>query len=236
MHSKWINGQLCYWDTHQMRLLDAIGPNVRKYIDDFHHIPLASNLPTAWTNTAVEVGTGSSTVIPQDEVGGVIRLDAAANENDGIQMQLHGESFTLSTVLYMGVRWNISENTQSDAFVGLSVTDTTFLAGNPNDFIGFITHDGDANLDYQIAAGGTGSAVDTTVDLVNDTFVITEMFYDGNLTTPAIYVFVDGTFIAKVTANITATELRPTLAYLNGAGTMQHDGIEVDWFRCIQIQ
>jgi hypothetical protein len=235
--SKWVNGNLVFYDgsAHEMRFVDAIGPNVIKHIDDFVEVHLASSLLVGYTNTAVEAGTGTSTVIVQDDVqGGAIRLDAAANENDGIQCQKDGLCFkmTSSDRLYFGCRWRISEKTQSDAFVGLAIDDTTILASNPDDIIGFITHDGDANLDYLVRESGNGTAVDSGTDLVNDTWVITEFYWDGS----SVYIFIDGSQTAIVTSNVPDDVLMKTsFAYLNGAGTMQHDGIEIDWVRVINI-
>jgi hypothetical protein len=235
--TKWINGNLIFVDesAHSMRWLDAIGPDVHKYLNDFIEPNIVSSLLGNWTCTAVESGTGSSTVIVQDDVvGGAVRLDAAADEDDGLNCQQDGLSYYMASAdrLYFGCRWAISEKTQSDAFVGLAIDDTAILASNPDDMIGFITHDGDANLDYIVRESTNGTATDTGQDLVNDTWVVTEFFYDGS----SVYIFVDGSAIATVTSNIPDDVfLKPTLAYLNGAGSQQHDGIEVDWIRAIQI-
>jgi len=233
-HSKWVNGALVWYDQYEYRWLDAVGADVKKFIEDFTAPLLVSSLLAGWTNTAVEAGTGSSTHIAQDEAGGVVRWNAAANENDGLQSQTNGEAWKLETdkPLYFGCRWNISEKTQSDALIGLALTDASVI-GVPNDFIGFVTHDGDANLDYQCRAGGTGAAVDSTTDLVDDTFIVTEFFYDG---AGNIEFFVDGVSAAKVSTNIPTGEMRVSVAYLNGTGTMQNDGLEVDWIRCIQCR
>lgn len=234
VHSRPINGNLAYWTTRRDKIIDAIGPTVRKFDEDFIAPALASSLLAGWTNTAVEAGTGSSTHIVQDVLGGVLRWNAAANENDGLNSQAGGESFLLasSKPLYFGCRWAITEKTQSDAFIGLSATDTTICAGIDDDVVGFATHDGDANLDYQVRKSGTGAAVDTAVDLVDSTYVVTEFFFDGT----DIAIYVDDTLIATVATNIPDDELlQPSIAYLNGTGSMQHDGLLVDWIRVIQF-
>lgn len=236
LRSQWVGGNLVFRDgsAHRMRWLDAQGPGVKKIINDFNEPIITGGELLGWTNTAVEVGTGDSTVIAQtDVIGGAVRLDAADNENDGVQLQSDTVFYLASADrMYFGARWKISEKTQSDAFVGIAVTDTSILAGNPDDMIGFITHDGDANLDYIVRESTTGTAVDSATDLVNDTWITTELYYDGS----SVYIFIDGSQTAIITANIPDdVNLRASLCYLNGAGSMQHDGIEVDWLRAIMI-
>jgi hypothetical protein len=227
---------MVHWQTHRDRWIDALGENVSKFITDFHRLPVDDTTgdPTEWTCTVVEAGAGDSTMALQDAARGIVKLTAAGNENDGFNAQLKGESFLLDAdhPCYFGARWAVNEKTQSDAFVGLAITDGTLLAGNPDDMLGFITHDGDANLDYIVRESGTGAAVDTASDLVNDTYVFTEFIWDGDAT---VRTYLDGALIAAVTANIPDdVEMSPTLAYLNGA-VQGSKGLLVDKIVCISI-
>lgn len=231
--SKWIRGNLVFYnDTRENKWLDAVGPTVRKHILDTIAPNLASSLLTGYANTAVEAGSGSSIHLHVNTPGGAIQWFAAANEDDGLQSQSN-EAFKLESgkPLYFGADIALLEKTQSDAFIGLATTDTAILASIPDDLIGFITHDGDANLDYQVRKDGTGDAVDTGVDLVDATFVTVEFYFDGT----SVYVYVADALIATVTANIPDdTELAVSIAYLNGTAQASK-GLNVKNLRVIQI-
>lgn len=236
VHTKRVRGQMVHWQTHRDRWIDALGENVSKFITDFQSMPVDDTTgdPTEWTLTVVEAGANDSTMILQDAARGIVKLTSAGNENDGPSAQLMGESFLLDAdhPCYFGARWAVSEKTQSDVFVGLAITDTAICAGNPDDMIGFMTHDADANLDYIVRESGTGDAVDTAVDLANDTYVVTEFIWDGDAT---VRIYVDGALIASVTANIPDdVEMRVSLEHLNGA-VQGSKGLLVDWIRCISI-
>lgn len=237
MRTRWINGNLIYYsdaDGYQ-RWLDAQGPDVRKLKSDFQQPTITGGELLGWTATAVEAGTGTSDIVAQTDVeGGAIRLNAAANENDGVQIQNDGAfKMTSSDKLYFGARWNISEITQSDAFIGLAVTDTTILAGNPDDMIGFIKADASSTLNYIVRKNGTGSATTTGSALVADTFVVTEFYWNGS----TVYLYLDGALVASTSTNVpNDVNLRVSLCYLNGAGSQQNDGVEVNWVRCFQLE
>ena len=91
-------GNLVYTDraTHLKRWIDAIGPDVVKAIDDFTRGPgIDAAFDNEWTVTRVEAGAGESTITRIDGSGGYARITTDANENDGINAQLIGESFKL---------------------------------------------------------------------------------------------------------------------------------------------
>ena len=237
VHSTYRNGALVFWDTRQDKWLDAVGKDVWKYDNHFTDPSLASALLDGWTNTAVEAGTGSSTHIAKtaDSTLGVLRWDSAANEDDGIQSQLMGTAFKLDSgnPCYFGARVALVEKTESDMFVGLAIADTSILAGLPDDIIGFTTTDADANVNYLVRESGTGAIVDTAVDFVDATFITLEFFWDGT----TAYFYVDDTFIASTATNIPDDVfMRVSVAHLNGTGSSQHDGVDVDWIRCISLR
>lgn len=231
IHSKYINGQLVYFEgSKRHRWIDAIGPNVVKYIDDFVTYGVDN-----WVETAVSGGTGTSDIAVTDAQNGILFFDAAADENDGIQAQLNGESFKLTTndPLYFGVRWSISEATQSDAIIGLAVTSATQIAANVNGVF-FRTKDGETTIEGVTDATGQ-TETELLETIVADTYYVDEFYWDG---TDSVYWYHDGEYIGKAStaANMPTTdELCITMAYLNGTGSMQHDGIKVDWLRCIQL-
>ena len=235
-HSKWVNGNLVFYTARRDEWIYAMGPDVKQFIEDFAQPNLDAALLQGWTNTAVEGGTGTSTHIAKTGDGklGVLRWDAAANENDGLQSQLLCETFKLATdkPMYFGAHWAITEKTQSDAILGICITDTSVIA-SVSDGVYFMTNDGDANLDVVTEKDSSATTTDTGVDLVDGAFVTTEFFFDGAGT---IRFYVDGTLVATHTTTIPDDEyLTATIAYLNGAATMQHDGVDVDWIRCIYL-
>ena len=81
VHSTHINGQLAFWSGHRKRILDAIGPDVVKYVDDFVAGGGADTAWNAWTVTRVEAGAGESTITSGDDGNGQMDLTTDPNEN-----------------------------------------------------------------------------------------------------------------------------------------------------------
>jgi len=125
----------------------------------------------------------------------------------------------------------MNEATQSDFVVGLATTDTTLIASNPDDLVAFEKHDGDANIDFVTRTNGAETATDTGVDVVNNTAVVLEFYWDGDDT---VYAYVNGVQKAAHTANLCQDEeLTPSIAFLTGEA-LSHT-MTVDWVRCIQF-
>lgn len=186
--------------------------------------------PDKYTVTAVSAGTGTSTIAQTDAARGVIRINTAANEDDGAQMQTVGEALTLTTsnkVWFDAYIQVTEEITQSDWFIGFGALDTTFLAGNPTSKAGFIKHDGDANIDF-VSESAASAGVHTSVV---DTWVLLGFKWDGVNLVPYINGAADTSNQIAAASASTAAEMSFTFAYLNGAGTSQNDGIECDFYR-----
>ena len=149
LHTRYEGGNLVYWDTHRKRIVDAVGADVVKFVEDFVQSGLAAaDAPLGWTVTLVETGGGESTITLPDAVGGALLLTTDAFENDGISMQLDGEAFELTSdqrLVYFGIRLQISDATQSDLLVGLCITDTALLGGM-TDGVYFRKVDGSTSL------------------------------------------------------------------------------------------
>ena len=231
-----ILGNLVYVDrgAHLKRLLDAIGPDVIKYVDDFTGSTpgIDAAFDDDWAITRVEEGGGESTIAKGDGVGGIITITTDANENDGINAQLLGEAFKLgsSTVLYFGIRMKISEATQSDFFAGLCITNTDLLAG-VTDRIGFEKLDGATAVKAMLEKDSTETL--TASLLTADTsYHILEFCLDADGT---VEFFVDGvSAAAPATTNLpNDEELRVSLHFLAGSAAART--MDVDWIRCIQI-
>jgi hypothetical protein len=234
MNSKWVNGNLVYVDSaNKQRWLDAIGPNVCKFLEDFVATPFASaDTPAAWTVTLVEAGGGESTVALTDGAGGLLLITTDANENDGVNMQVTKEAFKLASdkPCYFGVRFKISGATESDFIVGLCITDTTLLGGM-TDGVYFRKVDGSTAVNFVLEKNST----ETTGQVhtaVADTFVTLEFYFDGT----NIDAYVDGVVQTRLAmTNLPDDEeLTPSIHFLTGAAAAIT--MTVDWIKVIQIK
>jgi hypothetical protein len=117
------------------------------YFNDFHQY-----LAGDWTITTTEAGAGSATEAITDETGGVLLLTNAAGDDDLDSLQLVGESFlpAAGKRIYFETRVKISDATDTDALVGLVVTDTSPLA-HANGIV-FRKDDDDTNWDFASTA------------------------------------------------------------------------------------
>lgn len=231
-----LAGNLIYIDkaAHRRRWIDAIGPDVIKYLNDFMRGPgVDAAFDNEWTVTRVEAGAGESTAVLTDACGGVLLLTTDANEDDGINLQALGESFHLGATgiraLYFGARFKLSEATQSDFFIGLCDTDTDILGG-ADDSIGFRKADGSTAVSFVVEKGTTET---TAAAFTADTdWHIVEFFYDADKGT--LEAFVDGVSIGSIaTTNLPDEEQRVSIHFLAGATTAKT--MSIDWINVIQI-
>ena len=237
LHTKMIKGNLAYYQTHQKRLIDAIGQDVVKDIMDFagDEVHNSGELDLTWTVTRVEAGAGESTFAIIDGVGGIARITTDANENDGINAQRIGEAYELTSDqhLYFGAFGvKPSDATQSDYFVGLAITDTDILGG-VTDRIGFEKLDGALDIKCMLEKDSTETLTDTGIDAADATAVDLEFYWDGDNST--IEFFVNGVSVATpVTTNLPNDEaLRISLHGLAGAAAAKT--FDFDKIVCIMI-
>lgn len=236
LHSITILGALAFWEGHRKRIVDAIGGNVLKYIDDFLHIPVDDTTgdPTAWTMTVVEIGLGGDSTAASGNTGnGTLLLTTDNAENDGVNLQLKGEAFKLELLkpLYFGARiQGINDVDQTDLFIGLAITDTDILGG-VTDRIGFESLDETAALSFVIEKDSTQTTATALATLADATAVIIEFFWDGT----ALEVFVDGVSVSTpaVTNLPDDEELRISVQFLTGEAVA--NTCAVDWIRCIKF-
>ena len=219
--------------ANRHRLVDAIGPSVVKYVDDFVRSPLAAaDAPLGWTVTLVEAGGGESTITKPDGIVGGLLLTTDANEDDGINMQLTGESFSLSssaTAVYFGARLKASEATQSDFLVGLCITDTTLLGGM-TDGVYFEKLDGGTGISFVTEKDSSETQTDSLATFAADTYIELEFYWVSG----SVKAYINGTLVATHTATIPNDELlTPSLHFLAGSTTAKT--LTLDWVRAIQI-
>ena len=93
--------------------------------------------------------------------------------------------------------------------------------------------DGDTNWDFSASKDGTGTDRTGEATAVAATQVILGFTYDGSTLTP----YVDGVAGTTITDNIPDDEeLTLSFGYLNGAGTAQNEGMDIDWIRYVLIE
>lgn len=231
MHSRWINGNLAFWDTQQNRILDAWGPTVNKWFLNLKHVDTNGTTTLGgYTVTQVAVGLGSALAVG-DEVPGCIEITTGATENDGFSIQLLGEPFLLASKkpCYFGVKLKIGDATQTDFIAGLCITDTTLLGGMTYGAY-FRKADGSTAVSF-ILENNTAETAGAAHTLANDIFVTLEFFFDGT----NVDFWVDGTQKTRIVqTNLPSTEeLTPSLEFLTGEGNTNI--MTVEWARCIQF-
>ena len=235
VHSRYENGQLIYYEAGQrQRIVDAIGPNVIKYIEDFG----GDNPADTWIDTLVSAGSGTTLIAGRSEAGGSISILAAGAEDDGAQLQkLLGFVATASDPIYFGCRWEFTGTGAGscDVIIGLVDQDTSAIAG-ATDMIAFRTKDADTALDLVTEDNTSETELELAATITVDTWYTNEFFFDGKAT-PSVHAWHNGTYIGASTAGIEQTNgLALTIAYLNGAAHGANNaGLHVDYIRCVQL-
>jgi hypothetical protein len=216
--------------TLKLKFFDDLTPrqDYSEYWNDFIR-PTDYNT-SDWTLTTVEAGAGDATEAIGNLSGGVLVVtnDAGANDVDYFQSTKEVFKYVAGKKLYFGARWKVSDATQSDVVFGLQITDTTPLA--VSDGIWFQTDDGDANLDAHIAKASAQTDKTAIATLVDDTYVVTEWYYDG---ANEVQLFVDGVPAGSLAlTNAPAEELAISFGVKNGEAVAKI--LSVDWIRVMQ--
>lgn len=237
IHSRYVkSNNFVVTAGHRKRIVQAVGPDVVQYVNDFVGGPgtdAAFDAAGEWTITRVEAGAGESTLTRTDAVGGALLVTTDAADNDGINMQLIGESFEITSdqELYFGAfGLKISDATQSDFFVGLAITDTDILGG-VTDRIGFQKLDAATAVTFMLEKDSTETLSSSLHTIVADTAVDLEFYWNGS----AIEVFVNGVSVATpAVTNLPNDEfLRVSLQFLAGEAVAKT--LTLDKIVCVQI-
>jgi len=147
---------------------------------------------------------------------------------------LIGEAFILNGAkypCYFGARSKVNDADESDAFLGLSLLDTSVLAAADTD-IGFRVVDGTAAITFVIEKD-TAETIVSLATLADDTYVTVEFYYDGDLVT----YYLNGVEVGSVATTVDNMpddeHMTATLAYLTGDASA--NTMTVDWARWFQI-
>ena len=233
VNAKWVNGALVYYAKgYRHRWLDAFGSDVIKYVQDFCYASVDDTTGdlSGWTHTAVEVGAGTSVAVIDTTAGGYLKITNAANENDGVSLQMKGESFQLASgkPLYFGCKMSVSDATQSDLLLGLCITDTALLGGM-TDGVYFECLDGGTTISFVSEKNSTETT--NTGGTMTTSEIIYEFLWDGTL----LKAWLDGTELTVTQTNIPDDEvLTPSIEFLNGAAAVKT--ASVNWLRVIQCR
>lgn len=233
MNSKWLSGNLVFYDqANPSRWLDAFGPTVCKFLEDWVGTPFITvDSPGGWTVTLVETGAAESTIALIDGAGGLAYIITDAAENDGLSMQITSEAFKLVSgkPCYFGIRLSLEEVTQSDVLVGLCITDTTLLGGM-TDGAYFRKVDGSAAVSFVLEKNST-ETTGAVLTAVAATYYVLEFIFDGT----NVDSFVDGVLQTRLAqTNLPDDEdLTPSIELLTGEA-VRHS-MTVDWIRAIQL-
>lgn len=220
------------------RWLDIFGEAQKFSLDNGFPTDDTTGDPSAFTMTVTEVGTGNTTAVNSATNGEAMLITTAANEYDGINLQLKGEAFKLaaSKPLYFGCKLKVSDATQSDLLIGLAEQDTALLATGTahavdygtSDFIGFIKLDAGTTLVAQNVLGGVVKTTANYATALGTAFVVFEMYWDGE----TLFFYVDGSEVTRTNASLADGDLSPVINFRAGAAAAKTCSIA--WWRCFQ--
>lgn len=163
-------------------------PDQTKYVhfwEDFINAgDFVAATPTSWTRTLI--GTGTVAVANLD--GGMVLFTNSAADNDAISVQQKNTSFvfTQGRKMFFKARFKLSDVTESDFFMGLSVSDTTPIGGvgveetGVADGVFFLKIDGSPLLRAFVRTTSVTQFSNLNLfTLTADTFTDIAWFYDG---------------------------------------------------------
>lgn len=229
VHSKYVNGNLVFYDTYEYRWLNAIGPQARVWEMPFFQ--------AAATADKTITATGTSPITNPVTAGGRMLITTGGTEYDGDNIQWLSTSFQLASgkPLYWGARLAVSDATQSDLLIGLASTDTTLTAASSAHALA-VTDDGiyfyklDGGTSIYATSEITGTESSTAAGTLDTSSHWYEMLYDGT----TLSTYFDGSLVSTVAAaSIPSVVLRPSISFRTGEAGAKTCTIEV--FRVIQL-
>lgn len=167
------------------------------------------------TDFTITNASGGSVAVT-DGLGGLLLITNGATDNNVIAIQSAPESFLFSSTkkMFFKARFAISDATESDAFVGLYVTDTDPVGGI-TDGIYFTKADGATTLTLKVAKSSTATTTNVTT-MVAATMV--EVAFAYLPSDSLFHIFVNNVEVAtSVATNAPNTEaIKVSFAIQNG--------------------
>ena len=174
---------------------------------------------TDWTITSTDGGSDSGEVIQAtSSAGGALIITTNDADNDSEELQLKGEAFKLS------------DATQSDMLIGLTITDTTAIDA-VSDGIFFSKDDGDTNLDFRVEKDGTETATAAVATVADDTFITATFFIDPDR--DAVYYSINNAEPVKVVNTNLPDDEELTITIAIQAGAAAAKSLVVDYITAI---
>jgi len=197
------------------------------YFNDF----LTQNdyLATDWTVT--EQGSATQVISVAAGVGGVLVITNAAADNDNSFQQNDLEVFSYSATkkLSFAARFKVLEVIQCDFNIGLQITDT-----DPHvvsDGIFFRKDDGDVFLDVVVVKNGTETLVARVHDMVADTYVDVELYYEGR---GMLHIVVNGAEVGTAVMTNAPDDENLTISFGIRNGQAVANVMSLDYISAIQ--
>ena len=188
---------------------------------------------TDWTVTSVDGGSDSGEVIQAtSSAGGALIVTTNDADDDSEELQLKGEAFKLSTSkrAYFSTRFKLSDATQSDMLIGLTITDTTAIDA-VSDGVFFSKDDGDTNLDFRVEKDGTETATAAVATVADDTFITATWFIDPDR--DAVYYSINNAEPVKVVNTNLPDDEELTITIAIQAGAAAAKSLVVDYITAI---
>ena len=184
------------------------------FFDDFYEYVAAN-----WTMTETQAGATQALTSGH---GGLLLLTNSAADDDLVSLQYGTTDFAFAATrkAWIETRFQCSEATQVDLFIGLAATDTSPIASAPTDYVAFTKDDGATAINLKTVGSSasiyTASGIGT---LAAATDIKLAMSYDGN---GNVAVYVNDVKVASQSAAfaslLPSAVLRPTIAIQNGDG------------------
>jgi hypothetical protein len=237
MRSKWIRGNLVYYDSIlQQRWLDAVGPTVVKFSDDYVMTPFsAADTPSDYVSTLIELGAGETYInlLSGTYPGGHLYITTDANDNDGVNIQVRGEAFLLDAnhPCYFGIKFMADEASHVDIFAGLCITNLTLEAGM-TDGVYFNKPTAATALNLVLETASTPTTTLQAGAFTANAWHWWEFIWNGT----AIDSWVDGVLQTRpaTLANLPQVQtLTPSIVFKNGHASIHN--MWVHWMRAIQL-
>lgn len=197
-----IQNPVSFWDDYEFGAPDQFAMYKTNFL---------SYTAGEWTVTETQAG---ATEALTDVAGGGLLITNSAADDDLVGMQLGAEAFKPADNKHIWVlaKFQVSDATQSDIYVGLSDTDTG-LPTLPSDGIGFHKTDGSTTLQFSSISASVASTEANVGTLANATDIILGFKVSGTNTVEA---WVNNFKIADIQTNIPTTEMRLSIAIRNG--------------------
>lgn len=196
-----------------------------------------SGVAKVWTRTSVN-GPGIIQGInvadsPSPYCNGIKIIPDTA-ENDSEELQMSGEMFYLDATtkpVFVGWRMMVADADQTDTIIGLSITDSTILAG-VTDSITIRIADAAATAKLYVEKNSTETASGSAITTLTDGgYVSLGFVYDGTY----VYPYVDGVAGTAVAVTNLPNDEALTLSISHTAGAATDGGLTLNFLDAYQI-